>query len=59
MKNSEKNAKQLKIAAKINNIFPEKKFQTEILQILVHKMNNGAKLLGAAGAGAPAVYLVL
>ena len=55
MKNSEKNAKQLKIVAKINNVFPEKKFQTEILQILVHKMNNGAKLLGA---GAPAVFLV-
>ena len=52
MKNSEKNAKQLKIVAKINNVFPEKKFQTESLQF---KMNNGAKLLGA---GAPTVFLV-
>ena len=51
MKNSEKNAKQLKIVAKINNVFPEKNFQQRAA--CKFKMNNGAKLLGA-----PAVFLV-
>ena len=52
MKNSEKNAKQLKIVAKINNVFPKKNFKQRACKF---KMNNGAKLLGA---GAPAVFLV-